>query len=166
MRERYQPSVTQFGGKPVDGWIVVTASGLVRSLFAYVLNINQMWEWNIGYKRILKKKDFFSLQCFRKCQTYVFSYWLFIERKFRKLWQNINSRWISMHVHMVVDQINRGFCFSYPQWEIGPKKVVVLCLNDQNYLSWSQRIFMSPESLRGNGMGGCSWYMRFKEHTD
>lgn len=29
LRERYQPSVTQFGGKPVDGWIAVTASGLV-----------------------------------------------------------------------------------------------------------------------------------------
>lgn len=30
LRERYQPSVTQFGGKPVDGWIAVTASGLVE----------------------------------------------------------------------------------------------------------------------------------------
>lgn len=35
LRERYQPSVTQFGGKPVDGWIAVTASGLVSERSVY-----------------------------------------------------------------------------------------------------------------------------------
>ncbi|KAL5013069.1 hypothetical protein ScPMuIL_011620 [Solemya velum] len=30
MRQRLVPSLSQFGGKPVDGWIVVTATGLVH----------------------------------------------------------------------------------------------------------------------------------------
>ena len=36
-RSKFKPSLSYFGGKPVDGWIAVTGTGLVRQYSTFML---------------------------------------------------------------------------------------------------------------------------------